>query len=260
MSPSTPQFTDRDLAGARFERCDLSGAVLRAVHVDGMEIDAPWLSEGEHGLVVNGVDVAAYVDSELDRRFPGRSLRTATDPGGLREAWVAVEAAWAAAVARATAMPPGTLEASVDGEWSFTQTLRHLVMATDVWLRQSVLGLEQALSPLGQPHAEYATDGFDTSVFSHPDPSWDEVLEVRADRQAQVTAFLASVDATTLAQPRPHPWAPPGSGVSEPVLACLHTILGEEWEHLRFALRDLDALDRSGEQPQGRTGAPATRG
>ena len=48
--------------------------------------------------------------------------------------------------------------------------------------------------------------------------------------------------------------------MSEPVLACLHTILGEEWEHLRFALRDLDALDRSEVQPQGQTGVPATRG
>jgi hypothetical protein len=28
-----------------------------------------------------------------------------------------------------------------------------------------------------------------------------------------------------------------------PVLHCLHVIFEEEWEHLRFALRDLDAQD-----------------
>jgi hypothetical protein len=27
------------------------------------------------------------------------------------------------------------------------------------------------------------------------------------------------------------------------VRSCLHTILEEEWEHLRYATRDLDALD-----------------
>ena len=32
------------------------------------------------------------------------------------------------------AMPRETVDVSVDGEWSFAQTLRHLVFATDVWL------------------------------------------------------------------------------------------------------------------------------
>jgi hypothetical protein len=29
----------------------------------------------------------------------------------------------------------------------------------------------------------------------------------------------------------------------ETVLSCLHTILEEEWEHLRFAVRDLDEVE-----------------
>jgi hypothetical protein len=29
----------------------------------------------------------------------------------------------------------------------------------------------------------------------------------------------------------------------EAVLSCLHTILEEEWEHLRFAVRDLDEVE-----------------
>ena len=54
------QFVERDLSGARFVECDLSGVVMRGVEIAGMDIDAPWLSEGP-GLQVNGVDVTPYV-------------------------------------------------------------------------------------------------------------------------------------------------------------------------------------------------------
>lgn len=38
--------------------------------------------------------------------------------------------------------------ASVDGEWSFSQTLRHLVFATDIWLGRAILGSDD-FHPLG---------------------------------------------------------------------------------------------------------------
>ena len=41
------EFVDADLRGARFVRADLSGVVMRGVDVQGAEIDAPWLSDGE---------------------------------------------------------------------------------------------------------------------------------------------------------------------------------------------------------------------
>ena len=47
------QFVERDLRGARFVECDLTGVVMRGVEVAGMDIDAPWLSDGP-GLRVNG--------------------------------------------------------------------------------------------------------------------------------------------------------------------------------------------------------------
>ena len=84
MSPQ--EFVEADLSGARFVRSNLSGAVMRGVIVDGAEIDAPWLLDGDTSLLVNGVDVAPLVDAELDRRFPGRALRRAQDPAGIREA------------------------------------------------------------------------------------------------------------------------------------------------------------------------------
>src|ERR1044071_6399500 len=95
------EFRERDLRGARFVESDLSDVVIRGSEVSGMEIDAPWLPFGEP-LTVNGVDVVAFVEGELDRRFPGRALwRTAETPGELRTAWQAVEDAWDAAVAGA---------------------------------------------------------------------------------------------------------------------------------------------------------------
>jgi uncharacterized protein YjbI with pentapeptide repeats len=120
------EFVDVSLRGARFVRADLSGAVMRGVDVQGADIDAPWLLEGGGILLVNGVDVAPLVEAELNRRFPGRADRRATTPDGLRAAWAALEHAWAAAVERAGAMPAGTVDVSVDGEWSFAQTVRHL--------------------------------------------------------------------------------------------------------------------------------------
>ncbi|WP_413463616.1 DinB family protein [Arthrobacter sp. SO3] len=48
----------------------------------------------------------------------------------MRAAWARLERTWSATLERVAAMPAGTADISVDGEWSFAQTLRHLVMAT----------------------------------------------------------------------------------------------------------------------------------
>ena len=230
------RFVDEDLSGARFERSTLARAVIRGGDVRGLEIDAPWLLGGP--LTVNGVDVVPLVEAELNRRFPGRDLKRADDPEGLRTAWAALERAWAAAVDQVRSMPEGSVDVSIDGEWSFAQTLRHLVFATDAWLGKSVLQRPQPFHPLGQPHAEYETDGFDMSLFTTERPAFTEVLQVRAERQAMVRDFLATVTPQLLAEPRPTAWSPDHQ---EPVLHALHVILNEEWEHLRFARRDLDA-------------------
>ncbi|WP_422741448.1 DinB family protein [Micromonospora sp. WMMD754] len=231
-------FEDKDLRGARFTRSTLAGAVMRGVDVRGLDIDAPWLADG--ALLVNGVDVAPLVEAELNRRFPGRELKNATDLDGLRAAWAALERAWAAAVDRVESMPEGAADVSIDGEWSFAQTLRHLAFATDAWLGKAILRLPQPFHPLGQPHAEYETDGYDMSIFAATPPSLAETLDLRAERQAMVRDFLANATPALLAEPRPTAWSPDHE---EPVVHCLHVILDEEWEHLRYALRDLDAQE-----------------
>ena len=65
------------------------------------------------------------------------------------------------------------------------------------------------------------------------------VLAARADRAAMVRDYLASVTDEVLDEERRNPHNPAGA---ETVRQCLHVILEESWEHLRFALRDLDAI------------------
>ena len=233
-------FVDVNLREARFVRSDLSGAVMRGVDVGGADIDAPWLFDGGNFLHVNGVNVAPFVEAELNRRFPGRAERRAGDPAGLRAAWATLERTWLATLARVAAMPAGTVDISVDGEWSFAQTLRHLVMATDTWLGRAILEIDQPYHPAGQPNAEYEPDGYDMSVFSTAAPSYAEVLEVRAGRVAMVRDFLAAATPADLTKVRKNPWGPEHPVTS---LSCLHTILNEEWEHHRYAIRDLDAIE-----------------
>ncbi|NUL45939.1 DinB family protein [Cellulosimicrobium funkei] len=199
-----------------------------------MEIDSPWLLEGDNRLIVNGVDVVPLVDAELNRRFPGRELREADDTDTLRAAWAALERTWEAMLDRAATMPVGTVDASVDGEWSVAQTLRHLVMATDTWLGKAILEQDQPYHPVGLPN-----DDHDESAFSDQSPSFEDVVQARTERQAMVRSFLAGVTREDLARQRKNPHAPEHR---ETVLSCLRTILEEEWEHYRYAVRDLDAL------------------
>jgi len=232
------EFQNVNLRGARFIEADLSDGVMRGVDVGGVDIDSPWLSHGV--LFVNGVDVVPLVDAELNRRFPGRETRRARDPEGLRSAWATVQDTWGRTLDRAAAMPTGTVDVSVDAEWSFAQTLRHLVMATDLWLGKAVLEAEQPLHPLGLAGEGAEEEGLDMSVFATSTPTYAEVLGARANRVAMVRDFLAGVTPEELTVTRRNPWAPEHP---ETTLSCLHVILEEEWEHHRFAVRDLDAIE-----------------
>lgn len=231
------EFFEANLTGARFIESTLTGVVIRGSEVARMDIDAPWLLDGEY-LRVNGVDVTHYVEEELNRRFPGRADRSAEDPDGLRAAWAALEEVWAATIERAAAMPEGSVDVSIDGEWSFAQTLRHLVHGTDIWLGKVILESEQPFHPFGLGHGD---DGSAEAVT----PSYAEVLEARGGRVAMVRDYLATVTPDALAMTRTDPWRPTSS---KTVLACLHVLLQEGWEHHRFAVRDLDAIEaNSGE-------------
>ncbi|MFF0338934.1 DinB family protein [Kribbella sp. NPDC004875] len=227
------RFNEVNLKGAQFIEADLSGVVMRGIDLQGADLDSPWLTEAGGSMIVNGVDVAPLVEAELNRRFPGRGERRAQDPEAFRAAFAKVEAAWAAAQARAAAMPEGTVDVSVGGEWSFAQTQRHLVHATDIWFGSAILELDEPHHPIGLRYGG-------TDDGTSPVPTYAEVLEARAGRLKMVRDYLAEVTAADLESARKNPHAPEHP---ETVGSCLRVILHEEWEHLRFATRDLDTID-----------------
>jgi len=258
------EFSGNDLSGSRFERVNLAGAEFRAVDLSRARLRGVDMSgivmtgvelvdvriDGEiQNLVVNGVDVAPLVAAELDRRDPGRIKMRPTDPAGFRAAWDIVEQLWDGTVKRARGLEPGLLHESVDGEWSFIETLRHLVFATDAWVRRAILGDPSPWHPLDLPWDEMP----DTAGIPRDRrvrPSLDEVLLLRRDRMSTVRTVIdgltdESLDAHT--EPVEGPGWPPSE--SFPVRECLLVLLNEEWYHRQFAERDLDALETD-DKPQ----------
>lgn len=106
-------------------------------------------------------------------------------------------------------MPSGSMDEQVGEEWSFSQTVRHLVMATDTWLRKAVLDVERPYRPAGLPDASFIEDGADASAFSATRPDWAEVPHAREDRMRMVREFLGAVTDDDLSATRPNPHAPP---------------------------------------------------
>jgi hypothetical protein len=228
-------FVRTSFRGATLRSCDVSGMTMRSVDVGGLDIDSHDLFFGS--LIVNGVDVVPLVDAELNRQFPGRELQKAETPDGLRDGWVAVQAAWDATV---TTTPPELIDAHVENEWSLAQTLRHLVLATDAWLRGGIMGMEQPFHEIGQIFTGAAEMGFDMSIFRADEPPFEDILAVRADRQQLVTDFLATATPELLAEERDNPWG--GDDWHPTVGDCVRVILEEEWAHLRYVRRDLALL------------------
>jgi DinB superfamily/Pentapeptide repeats (9 copies) len=232
-------FNDVDLTGARFREAWFKDVVMRGVGFVNVEIS------GEiESLTVNGVDVAPLVQAELDRREPDLVKMRPTDPDGFREAWDILERLWADTVERARALPAAALHESVDDEWSFIETLRHLAFATECWLYRAILGDPSPWDPLSLPWDGMPdTEGVPRDRDARP--SLDEALALRLDRQAAVRRYIDKLDEATLASdtvPVEGPgWPKPRA---YPVRECLLTLLNEEWWHRQFALRDLALLEQ----------------
>jgi hypothetical protein len=251
-------FSETDLRGSRFERVDLSGAQLQAVSMRGARFRGVDLRgvvmrgvelvdvaiNGEiQNLTINGLDIGPLLDAELDRRFPDRVKMRPADPVGFRQAWDLVERRWGETVDRARRLPAELLHVSVDGEWSFIETLRHLVFATDAWVRRAILGDPSPWDPLDLPWDEMPdTAGVPRDRDARP--SLEAVLALRRDRMATVRQVVEGLTQESLAghtQPVEGPgWPEPRS---YPVRECLMVLLSEEWEHRLYAERDLDALE-----------------
>jgi hypothetical protein len=243
------EFIERDLTGSRFKIVDLSGSRFSDLNLSGVLFRGAWADEleldGDFGsLVVNGVDVMPFVMAEMDRLDPERPLMRPADADGFRVAWPIIEQRWAETVDRARRLPPELLHERVDEEWSFIETQRHLVMATDAWVLRALLGDPTPYHPLGLPHSEMDDESGVVPRDLEARPSLDEVLAVRADRMATVGEFIARLTDEQLAS-MTEPVLEPGYPEPEsyPVRRCIGAILNEEWEHRRFAERDLAILE-----------------
>lgn len=240
----------QDWSGSRFEEVDFSRSRFHNVYFQDVVLRGAFLQRVDidgyvDGLVVNGVDVGPLVEAELDRRDPDRALIRPHDADGFRTAWQVVARRWDAAVQRARALPEEDLHQRVDGEYSFVETLRHLVFATDAWVLRAVLGQPVPYHPLGLPHTEMPPDTPHVPNDHDARPSLEQILAVRADRMGTVARVLdeltdEQLDAGTT------PVAEPGYPESEsfPVRRCLGAIISEEWSHREFAERDLGVLER----------------
>jgi hypothetical protein len=230
-----------DLSNAQFRCVDLTGVVMRGVDLINVDI----VGDIE-GLTINGVDVRPLVEAELDRRHPERAKMRPEDPDGFREAWDILERLWNGTVERARLLNPTLLHESVNGEWSFIETLRHLVFATDSWIRRALLGDPSPWDPLDLPWDEMPDlPGVPRDRAARP--SLETVLELRQDRMATVRRVIEGLDSVSLAadtEPVEGPGWPEPRRYS--VRKCLRIILNEEWEHRLYAERDLKALGRSG--------------
>jgi DinB superfamily len=239
LSDST--FEDVDLSRARFKNVVVSDVVMRGVWGEQVEIDGDIES-----LVFNGIDLIPMWHAELRRQHPEYAQLSPTDADGYRAAWPILEQQWAETFAHARRLPEDLLHERVDGEWSFIETQRHLVFATDAWIRRALLGDPRPYDPLDLPHDEM---GEIEGVPNDPEarPSLDEVLALRADRMGTYRQVLAELTDAQLAGTTT---AVPETGYPEStefaVARCLQCILLEEWWHRRYAERDLAALEARG--------------
>jgi hypothetical protein len=236
------RFERVDLSGARFDNLRFSDVRITGAVAENLEIEA----ELDGSLIVNGVDVLPYITEVLNARYPGREVVyrvRAGDADAFRAAWTIDQEAWEDTVERARRLPEEKLHEQVDGEWSFIQTLRHLVFATDAWIRRAMLGDPWPYDALDLPFSEMEEiEGMPNDLDARP--SLDEVLAIRTDRFASVGKLMAGLTDEQLAGTT-EPVPPPGYPGSEayPVRRCLACIVIEEWEHHLFANRDLAVLE-----------------
>ncbi|HXW44574.1 MAG TPA: DinB family protein [Streptosporangiaceae bacterium] len=236
--------------GASFVSADFTGANFRDCDLRQVKITDSWLVDvSVSGLVenflVNDVDVSEYVEAELDRRHPERAqVRAMRTAGDYRAMWDTIERLWSDTVARAQRLPEADLGRQVDGEWSFIETLRHLVFATDAWAGRMILDEPAPYHPLGLPHTPYpATEAVALGIDLGARPSLAEILGVRGNRMAMVRSIVAGLTDADLQRecPRlPAPGYPEGTRL---VSNCLHVVMVEECEHRRYAVRDLTVLE-----------------
>jgi hypothetical protein len=233
-----PEEFEGDLAGAVFWGADLTGALFRDVDLTAVRITHAWLVDVTvdalvERVVINGVDVTAYVN-ERDPWYPLRAMLRPAEPDGMRATWAAIGAAWDETTELAGTLTDQQLHESVGGEWSFVQTVRHLVYGIDKWCTVPILG--GSFAPMGLSHTGSATEPAG-GVVPDVEPSSGDALAAHAARVALVQRHLDTLTAVELTRPI----EVPEHGTTS-VREGLFTVFEEAFWHIRYARRDLEQL------------------
>jgi hypothetical protein len=141
---------------------------------------------------------------------------------------------------KAKALDEELLHERVNGEWSFVQTLRHLLFVTDSWVSRGVLGERDPwhqldLPPTGMTRVKGLADADVRAELAG-------VLALRGQRTQTVDRVMKVLSDEELDEERRcvgpgHPKA----GLW-PVRRCLTAQVNEEWRHRDYAERDLARL------------------
>ena len=162
----------------------------------------------------------------------------------MRDAVDVIEELWQATVRRASALPEEAAYRSVNDEWSLAQTLRHTIFVLDAWYGHAAALRPNPFHPIGVP-ASFITNGAEFGIDESAAPTLSEILAVRAERIADLRAYLAEVTQEELDRVRGPNTAlgcpPPGERTAA---KCLQVIFNDQWAHVQFANRDLANLEQ----------------
>ena len=233
------EFIDLSMASATFREVDLSGVRMRGVLLFDADIDG-----AIDGLRINGVEVMPLIEAELDRLHPERLRLQPATPETMRDAVDVIEELWQATVRRASALPEEAAYRSMNDEWSLAQSLRHTIFVLDAWYGHAAALRPNPFHPIGVP-ASFTTNGAEFGIDESAAPTLSEILAVRAERIADLRAYLAEVTQEELDRVRGPNTAlgcpPPGERTAA---KCLQVIFNDQWAHVQFANRDLAKLEQ----------------
>lgn len=220
-------FWGVDLRRSVFRDADLSGSTF--FHTEWNEVSIDGLIDA---LVINGVDVTDYVNAH-DRWYPLRTLLVPATPPQVLAAWEALALEWETLLGR-VADRRELLDHRVAGEWSLQQTLRHLVFAMDKWFMLPILG-RAVFTPWGL--ANTGSQDFEwPGIVRYASVSFEDVCAVRDAQSVAFVEYVSSMDVDDLATT-----VEVLENGTVTTTMCVHAVLEENFEHLRYMIRDLTA-------------------
>lgn len=178
-----------------------------------------------------GRDAPPPSPEETARAF----ARWPDDLAGLRRAWADLVSEWQTTDARAHSLGEERAHERVADEWSYVETVRHIVFVIDLWIRRAVLEHPSGFTAAGLPPT-FMPAGVFPGVDTTLNVTLDAAIQLRVDAQATVTSLLDGLDEGALLRPC-------GQRGEHTVVGCVKTVLNEVDLHHQFAVRDLTVLE-----------------